>query len=113
MTADCRVPAWLLGIAFTLTVSGCADPVETVREYVYTQPPETGDGWTTSSLEGTVRCDGGRPPSRPTSRMDMADSPSGSSRIWTWSVVFTAGYFGSSDPVLDWLEGYVLPSMGG
>jgi CubicO group peptidase (beta-lactamase class C family) len=53
MTADCRVPAWLLGIAFTLTVSGCADPVETVREYVYTQPPETGDGWTTSSLEGT------------------------------------------------------------
>ena len=28
-------------------------------------------------------------------------------------VVFTGGYFGGSAPVLEWLEGYVLPAMLG
>ena len=31
----------------------CGNPTEPVQEYVYTQPPETGDGWETASLEGT------------------------------------------------------------
>jgi CubicO group peptidase (beta-lactamase class C family) len=28
-------------------------------------------------------------------------------------VVFTAGYFGQSEPVMEWLEGYVLPAFVG
>ncbi len=41
------------GLGFGLLLAGCGSPTEPDQPYAYTPPPETGDGWSTASLEGS------------------------------------------------------------
>jgi CubicO group peptidase (beta-lactamase class C family) len=43
----------VLAFGIGLLIAACDSPTDTVGPYVYTQPPETGDGWETASLEDT------------------------------------------------------------